>query len=181
MRPLGFLGVLSLMLGLLGGCAARGPAEDSGGPQGVGMHIDAHLEFAMEYPLHWSRERILYREEEQGVVHWTGPGNGSPRLSVLSAPGSAGEACLDRALAELPGFQTTLREQVKLPAGQAVHLMGYTARATFQLWFLSSPRRVFVIRFEAAPESFAGYSKVVEESVNSFIVLELDRVSPQPD
>ncbi|MDT8441429.1 MAG: hypothetical protein RQ723_07195 [Desulfuromonadales bacterium] len=174
-RPL--FGMLLISL-CLSGCSLLGlDAAQHNGVE-VGMHIDARLEFAVEYPLSWDKERLLYPDENRGLVRWTASGNRTVRLTVSSAPRTSEAAELQQALRQLPGLQTTRREQIVVAAVPADHLIGHTARANYRIWFLSAPRRTFLLQFEAPPELFDSYAGVLAEILESFQILDSDAATP---
>lgn len=161
---------------LLAGCAAGTADENREETVKVGMHIDALLEFAIEYPLDWTKQRRLYRAEDRGEVVWTVPGQEDVRLQVTSRPladaGGDRDARLNFLLRELPGFELTLREKKTLPGGDALHVMGYTSRLNYDLLLFDSPDRAFTIRFSAPPATIGRFRDVFEEITRSFVPLE---------
>ena len=159
---------------LLTGClAGRGDQTGSVQPK-VGMHIDALLGFAIEYPLAWPKERLLDRANDRGQVVWNAPGNKQITFSVGSAPRNLVPGEMQRATARLHGFETTVREQTDLPAGQTEHLTGYTASAVHNLWLLQSATRSFLIHFQSPPELFDQLLTVQDDILESLVILEPD-------
>lgn len=177
----------SLLAGLLttvfclAGCSLTGPKAVPGNGDDVGMHIDARLEFAVEYPLRWGKERLVYPEEDRGLVRWRASGDGEVEveLTISSVPSAIDVVERQRVLQQLPGFQMTLREQVTIASLAAEHLIGHTARANYHLWFLSAPRRTFLVQFKAPPELFDSYTDVLAEILRSFQIVDPDAATPR--
>jgi hypothetical protein len=170
---------------LLAGCASGGAGESDGGTVKVGMHIDALLEFAIEYPLDWKKQRLLYRAEDRGEVRWTPPGGGKVQLAVSSQPLNKAisnrQARLDVILEKLPGFEITFLEEHTLPGGKAQHVMGHTAQLNYDLLLLESSRRVYTILFSAPLEDFDRFEDIIDEITQSFFPLEPDDESTHTD
>ena len=173
-----------LLCALLLGCAAGTSKQEEEKRVRIGMHIDALLEFAIEYPLAWQKERRLHRAEERGVVTWTAPVDDGVHLRVVSEPvASAGTAedRLSRILAELPGFEVTHREEFDLGGHPALQVLGYTSRQNYEFLMVGSERRAFSLQFAAEPEIFGRHAEQRAEILESFVILEPPDVRPHTD
>ncbi|PLX73182.1 MAG: hypothetical protein C0614_13035 [Desulfuromonas sp.] len=174
--------VLLLSCLLLAGCSTgKGGVQTGSVQQKVGMHIDALLGFAIEYPLDWPKERLLDRADDRGRVIWRDPGNEQITFLVGSAPRKVLPGELERAIDRLPGFEATLREGVALPAGQAEHLIGYTSSAVHNLWLLYSATHSFLIHFQSPPELFDQWLSSQDDIIESLVILEPDYAPPATD
>ncbi|MDH3454733.1 MAG: hypothetical protein OEL80_06250, partial [Desulfuromonadales bacterium] len=66
---------------MLQGCASTGkPAAEVK----TGMYIDAGLEFVVEYPLAWNKDRRLVFGRREGEVRWTHPEHPHTLLRIKS-------------------------------------------------------------------------------------------------
>lgn len=171
-----FFLILGSALLFINGCAA-----DSGGKAAmkIGMHIDAVLEFAIEYPLAWTKDRRLAYGSKTGEVRWADPGTPSALLRVSSDllvdPATDAERSLEQALQEYPGLQVQTREQVTLPAGTAWHVSGQTHRLRLELYVMTKGNRSFCIALRAPPEDMDPYLDIMTRVVDSFQVLTRDK------
>jgi hypothetical protein len=166
---------------LLFGCAAGEPSSKEKTVR-VGMHIDANFEFAIEYPLEWTKTRQQNRATGWGVVRWESPLNPEVKLSVSSVLATPEvpdlKARLEQIMNEVPNIKITHREEVKLQGKPALRVIGYTPQRTFELHLQASPRRILTISYLAPPEEFEKNRKVLKEVIKSFIVLEPGNAIP---
>ena len=136
----------------------------------VGMHIDAVLEFAVEYPLQWNKDRRLAYGRNAGEVRWSHPVQSGTVLQVASSDRKSRTNAqeLDLVLREYPDLTETTREQVELPAGDTWHVSGRTAQQQVDIYLLLQPDRTYVITFKASPENFADYKTLMDKVIQSF-------------
>lgn len=178
-----FLLLISLPV-LLVGCASGGTAEDDSADR-VGMHIDAMFEFAIEYPLDWTKTRQQNRDEQWGEVRWSHPDNAEIRLvvhSLRTAPNPADAGIrFEQICSEYPTLEITLKEEIELQERPALHFSGYTPQHTFDMHILEAPGKVLTILYAAPPGLFSKNLEVLEEALDSFIVLGSNDAAPQAD
>jgi hypothetical protein len=156
------------------GCTGSSKTNPSSS-QKVGMHIDAMLEFAMEYPLSWTKTRQQNRAAGWGVVRWADPEHPEVKLSVSSKsvpPPVVPEHHVDQLVTELPGFEFSSRETTFLQDVSSLHVLGYTPQLTYDIHLLSSQNRLFIVMFSAPPDLFDAYQSALRESLDSFTILE---------
>ena len=167
------LTVFVLCLACSTGCTGS-PGTDPGSTQKVGMHIDAMLEFAMEYPLSWTKTRQQNRAAGWGIVRWADPEHSEVKLSVSSRsvppPVVPGEH-VDQLISELPGFDVSSRETSQLQNVSSLHILGYTPQLTYDIYLLNSHSRLFIVMFSAPPDLFESYQSALRESLDSFTIL----------
>jgi len=162
--------LLTLSLFMLAGCSASSaPATGTK----VGLHIDAVLEFVIEYPLDWQKDRRLAYGSNEGEVRWRNPADKEVLLRVGShhRKGQEPEHEIRRLLAGDPNLTIRLREEVTLPAGPAWHLSGQSSQQQVEIYLLLTPDRAYAITFKASPENLDSYSKIKAEAFNSFEIL----------
>ena len=74
--------LLLLTCFFLANCARQGLSTDQ---KKIGMHIDAVLEFVIEYPLDWKKDRRVIYGTSNGEVRWTRQtDSGNVMLRVIS-------------------------------------------------------------------------------------------------
>ena len=166
----GFIYLLAFTLTVLSGCASK---EHPAAILKVGMHIDAVLEFVIEYPLRWEKDRRLEYGRHEGEVRWRQPDQGGTLLQVSShfREYATDEQELALVLKDYPGLTENLREQVELPAGKAWYISGQAAQQQIELYLFLKPSRTYAITLKTAPENFAGYDVLMEKIIRSFQIL----------
>lgn len=141
----------------------------------VGMHIDAVLEFVIEYPLDWTKDRRLTYGSVDGEVRWTSPDNKSAQLRVLShhrqQPGEITTQALAEQFADEPGLVVFNKEKTTIAAGEAWHLSGQTGRADFEAYLVAKRERIYRIVLTTPPASMAAYDEILERVRDSFAPL----------
>ncbi len=166
-----------LRLGLLGFISISLAACISNGSPGkkIGMHIDAALEFAVEHPQSWNKDRRLPYRSGQGEVRWTQEDDPEMMLRIHSEPVSDNTATIDQhidqILQEYPSIELTLKTETVMPAGTAMHLMGYNSQRNFDIYLISSEQRHYSIVFTASADTMGQYTQVIKEIVESFLIL----------
>ena len=165
-----FIYLLVVCLIILPGCAAKG---DSAPGINVGLHIDAVLEFVVEYPLRWKKDRRLAYGRNEGEIRWSHPEQAGTLLQVTShfREHQTDEPELDLVLKEHPNLNDAMREQVELPAGQAWHVSSQTAQQQVELYLFLKPNRAYSLVLKTAPENFADHDILLAKIVHSFQVL----------
>jgi len=162
-----FMSLLAVAMIVLSGCASK--VQSPSGMK-VGMHIDAVLEFIVEYPLEWKKDRRLEYGSNEGKVRWSHPDQKGTMLQITSQFRGAqtNEQELYLALIEYPGLTESPRDQVELPAGEAWHISGQTARQKVEIYLFLQPSRIYTITLETAPENFADYQILLDKVIQSF-------------
>lgn len=162
-----FIYLLTVALLVLPGCASKG--HSTSGVK-VGMHIDAVLEFVVEYPLQWKKDRRLEYGRNEGEIRWRHPTQSGTLLQITShlREYRTNDQELALALKEYPDLNETQREHVELPAGKAWHVKGETAHQHVEIYLFLNPGRTYVISLKSSPENFAGYENLMEKIVQSF-------------
>lgn len=162
-----FIYLLAFTLIFISGCASKG--HSTSGVK-IGMHIDAVLEFVVEYPLKWQKDRRLEYGRNEGEIRWRHPIQSETLLQITShlRDYRTNDQELARVLNEYPDLIEAQREQVELPAGKAWHIKGETAHQHVEIYLFLKPSRTYIISFKSSPENFAGYENLVEKIVQSF-------------
>ena len=165
-----FTSLLVVFLIILQGCAAK---KNSTSEIKIGLHIDAVLEFVVEYPLQWQKDRRLEYGRKEGEIRWSHPEQGETLLQVTShfRKYQTDEQELGLALKEHPGLTETIREQVELPAGEAWHVSGQATQQQVEIYLLLKSGRAYSIVLKTSPENFSDYDKLMTKIVHSFQVL----------
>jgi len=162
-----FIYLLTVALLVLPGCASKGHSTS-----GVkfGMHIDAVLEFVVEYPLKWKKDRRLDYGRNEGEIRWRDPTQSETLLQITSylREYRTNDQALGRVLNQYPDLIEAQREQVELPAGKAWHVKGETAHQHIEIYLFLEPSRTYVISLKSSAENFAGYEDLMEKLVQSF-------------
>lgn len=154
---------------ILQSCASSGKPEPD---VKIGMYIDAVLEFDVEYPLSWSKERRLIFGRKQGEVRWTHPDHPHTLVRIKSyIPEQQTfniEQQIDQALHEYVGLEVSSREAVTLPAGKAWHMTGHTAQGDVDIYLLLRAARSYSIDLTTPPGSIDSYTDVMDRVIHSF-------------
>lgn len=167
-----------ISLALLGLCACAPKPESE--QQRVAMHVDAILEFAIEYPQGWPKQFIPGKRRHEGEIRWIEanavPPTEAAELLVSSTWRSDQAEQAGSILQDLqqryPGFEISHREQDELPAGESLRILGYTPQRNFSVHTLSTSERQFMIIFSAPIETFADFEQILAGILESFILLE---------
>ena len=141
----------------------------------VGMHIDAVLEFAVEYPLLWEKDRWLTYGSKDGEVRWTHPDHQDTLLRIksflLKQPLPSLERQTDQTLQDYVGMTVTLKEEVTLPAGKAIHITGQRTQGNFYSYQLSHKNRSYLIALTTAPDNIDTYNNLMDRIIYSFQIM----------
>jgi hypothetical protein len=163
--------LLSLCIILQGCSSAKTPKSGVK----VGMHIDAVLEFIVEYPLSWSKERRLTYGSKEGEVRWTHPDHPNASLTIKSEfqkrQDLNNEQQIDQALHDYVGLEVLTKEEVALPAGDAWHITGRTAWVNVNSYLLLHSDRIYLIVLTAPPETIEDYQDLMIRVTQSFQAL----------
>jgi hypothetical protein len=169
-RP--FLLVLISSCIFLQACAATGQ-PDTG--EKIGMHIDAVLDFAIEYPLSWKKVRRVAYGSRQGEVRWTDPGHPGTLLQVRSTlakqPASNPEQQIDQVLQEYSGLEMPLKEKVALSSGEAWHVTGHTAQFDLEIYLIAHKQRSYLITLTTTRGNIDNYRDIASSIMDSFQAL----------
>ena len=153
----------------LQGCAATSKSE---GAVKTGMYIDAALEFSVEYPLAWSKDRRLIFGRGEGEVRWTHPEHPHTLLRiksfVLKQQALSLEQQIDQTLHEFVGLEVSTREAVILPAGEAWHITGHMAQGDAEIYLLLRASRSYSIDLTAPADQIETYRDVMHRITLSF-------------
>lgn len=165
-----FIYLLTLTLTVLPGCVSKGQSTHT---MKIGMHIDAVLEFVIEYPLKWKKDRRLEYGHHEGEIRWVNPDQEGTLLQVSShlREHATDEQELVLLLKDYPGLTESLREQIELPAGKAWYISGLTTQQQIELYLFMKPNRAYAIALKTLPENFAGYDVLMEKVIRSFQTL----------
>ena len=153
-------------------CATTGQ-PDAG--EKIGMHIDAVLEFAMEYPLSWEKTRRVAYGSRQGEVRWTDPSHPGTLLKVRSTlaeqPAINPEQQIDQFLKEYSGLETPLKEKVTLPFGEAWHVTGHTVQFDLEFYLIAHEQRSYLITLTVTRGDIDNYRDIASNIMDSFQAL----------
>ena len=156
---------------LLQGCAAM---QETGSKIKTGMHIDAVLECAIEYPLLWTKDRRLTYGTKSGELRWKPPQVDGTLLRLISQERKTIEPEQQIALLyqDFTGLEISLKEEVALPAGDATHIVGDTAEKHFESYQFSNANRSYLISLTTLKEDTKLYSEVMDKVIHTFQVLQ---------
>jgi hypothetical protein len=167
-----FLFVLISCCVFLQACAAT-DQPDAG--EKIGMHIDAVLQFAIEYPLSWKKIRRVAYGSREGDVRWTEPGHPGTLLKVSSIlakqPASNPDQLIDLMLQEYSGLEISLKEKVTLPSGEAWHVTGHTVQFDLDIYLMAHEQRNYLITLTATRGDIDDYQDIASRVTDSFQVL----------
>ena len=167
-RRLVFCLLLSLYI-LLQGCAST---EQSNPELKIGMHIDAVLEFIVEYPLSWSKDRRLTYGSKDGEVHWAHPDHPDTLLIIRSdlqkRQDLSKEQQVDQVLHKYVGLEVATKEEITLPAGETWHITGNTAQVNVDIYLLLYRDRSYLIALTAPADKINTYQDLMVRITQSF-------------
>lgn len=157
----------------LQGCASR---KDTGKVFKTGMHIDAVLEFAIEYPLFWTKDRRIAYGSNNGEIRWKPPKYDGTLLRLSSQKQDQKthdpEQQLTRFLQEFVDLEISLNEKTPLPAGNATHIIGETSEEHLEIYQLSHNNRSYLISLATLKENISLYEGVMNKVIPTFQVLQ---------
>ncbi len=164
-----FLFVLISGCIILQACATTGQREAG---EKIGMHIDAVLEFAVEYPLSWKKDRRVAYGSRQGEVRWTDPSYPGMLLKVGSAltkqPTNSSEQQIDQVLQEYIGLEITAKQKVTLPSGEAWHVTGHSVQLDLELYLMAHEHRNYLISLAVPHGNIDAYRDIMSRITDSF-------------
>jgi hypothetical protein len=167
-----FILVLTSACVLLQACAS---AEKPKPEMQIGMYYDAALEFIMEYPLSWNKDRRLVYGSKEGEVRWTHPGHPATllrvRSSLMKQHTANEEMQIEELLHEYPDLKILCKEKVRLPAGEAWHVSGQMSQGHLELYLFLRSDHLYVIAFTAGHEDRGSYQDDLERFTNSFQIM----------
>lgn len=151
------------------------PKQSSAPEMKIGMHFDAVLEFVVEYPLAWGKDRRLAYGSKKGEVRWTEPGQTGTLLRISSNPHEqqtvSEQQQIDRTLHEYVGIEISQQEKLPLPSGEAIHIKGQTVRQNVDMYLFLHIGRNYLIVLSTARDNTADYQEVMDRVVNSFQIM----------
>jgi hypothetical protein len=157
----------------LQGCASR---KDTEKVFKTGMHIDAVLEFAIEYPLFWTKDRRITYGSSNGEIRWKPPKYDGTLLRLNSEKQDQNtldpELQLTRLLQEFVDLEISLNERTPLPAGKATHIIGETSEEHIEIYQLSHNNRSYLISLATLKENISLYEGVMNKVIPTFQVLQ---------
>ena len=141
----------------------------------IGMHIDAVLEFIIDYPLSWSKDRRLPYGSKNGEVRWTHPDHPNTLLTIrsdfLRRQDLSKEQRIEQVLHEYNGLEVSTKEEITLPAGEAWHITGHTARVNVDIYLLLHTDRSYLITLTTPPDEMDIYQDLMVRVTQSFQAL----------
>ena len=157
---------------LLHGCAST--KKPKSGVK-VGMHIDAVLEFIVEYPLSWSKDRRLTYGSKDGEVRWTHPDHPDTLLTIKSdlqkRQELSQEQQVEQVLHKYVGLEVATNEAITLPAGETWHITGNTAQVNIDIYLLLHSDRSYLIALTAPADKIDAYEDLMNRVTQSFQAL----------
>jgi hypothetical protein len=159
---------LAILFGLLVGCAPNKP----GSTEKIGMHFDAVLEFVVEYPLTWQKDRRLPYNSVNGEVRWTHPEHPGVVLKILSSvndpqePGK--DAAFDKITSEYPRIEFTKVEEQQINETLITCIEGQSEKLAVQTYLLNANNRSYLISLEKPLVSENNYQELMDRVVQSF-------------
>lgn len=167
----------SLQFLLLASCLlfpACSSVEHAGTTFKTGMHIDAVLECAVEYPLLWTKDRRLSYGSKNGEIYWKPPEADGTLLRLTSQQQRAIDPAqqLSHLLQEFTDLEISLREKVTLPAGEATHITANNAEQHLEIYQFSNSNRSYLLSLTMLRENLDRYSGIMNEVIDSFQILQ---------
>lgn len=157
----------------LQGCASQ---KETGESIKTGMHIDAVLECAIEYPLFWTKDRRVTYGSQNGEIRWK-PIEHDGTILRLESQMHEGktldpEQQITKRLQEFDAVDILLKERSDLPAGSAIHIIGETSEKHIELYQLSHNNRSYLISLATLKENVSLYKGVMNKVILTFQVLQ---------
>ena len=153
----------------LQGCATSGQSKPV---TKIAMHIDAVLEFVVEYPLLWEKDRRLPFGSSEGEIRWTPPSDQGTLLKIKSQLKATDKSDVEDQIGllkqEFINLNITLNEKMELPAGEAVHITAMTTGKSLDFYHLSSEKRTYQIILTAPENDADKYTAIMKKVVRSF-------------
>ena len=169
--------IFCLFLGcftVLQGCASAGKDKSA---MKIGMHIDAVLEFAVEYPLSWSKDRRLAYGAREGEVRWTPPDRPETILRIKSfqqkQPALGTVEQVEKALRDDIGLEIRSKEKIILPAGEAWYMTGQTGQRDIIVYLFLRAERSYLIALTVPPDQRESCEEIMDRVTRSFQITPL--------
>jgi hypothetical protein len=163
------LSLLLLLCILQQGCSLTG---QTGTATKSGLYVDAVLEFVVEYPITWHKDRRLQYGRAEGEVRWTNPEHPEMLLIINSTlqkqQTTSFEQRLDTIVKEFGDLEVTSKELVTLPDGEAWHLTGNRSRTRVDIYMPVDTRRNYRVSLVSALEHAEGYEHIMQKVMESF-------------
>jgi hypothetical protein len=141
----------------------------------VGMHIDTVMDFVVEYPLSWDKDRRLVYGSKDGEVLWTHPEHPGTVLLIGSHatrnPEIDTELQIAQALQKHPGLSVSTENKVKITAGEVWHITGQTLHENVDIYMLFHPERNYLISLTTPLDSADKHSDIMAEVLTSFQIM----------
>ena len=161
--------VILLLSVILPGCTS---AKKTKSGVKVGMHIDAVLEFIVEYPLSWNKDRRLPYGSKNGEVRWAHPKHPDTSLTIRSdlqkRQDLSKEQQVDQVVHEYVGLDVAIEEEITLPAGESWHITGKTAQLNVDIYLLLNKDRSYLIALTAPADKIDLYEDLMARVTQSF-------------
>ncbi len=156
---------------LFQGCAS---IKNTGPSIKTGMHIDAVLECAIEYPLLWTKDRRLAYGSKNGEILWTPPQADGTLLRLISQQHKTidPEQQISELLHALTDPEVSLREEVSLPAGVAVHIIAGSTEKHIEIYQIAGNTRNYLLSLTMLKKHREGYSEIMDIVIHSFRILQ---------
>lgn len=139
------------------------------------MHIDTVLKFVVEYPLAWDKDRLVTFGRNTGEVRWTNPKHKQKLLRIRSfisgPPELSNEQQIEQALHEYTGLEISSRTRMTIPAGDALHITGHTARRDVDLYLLLRADRGYAIELTVPRGDTAFDKDIMDRVIHSFQIM----------
>jgi hypothetical protein len=171
-RQIVFLLLFSSFI-ILQACAVPEKVESN---KKVGMHIDTVLDFVVEYPLSWGKDRRITYGNKDGEVRWTHPEYPETLLRIESHETKEPEVDLDKQLDHVlqryVGLEISRTEQLAIPSGETWHISGQTAHKDVDIYLLLHSQRSYLIVLTTSHGTLDDHSDIMAEILSSFQVLQ---------
>ena len=136
------------------------------------MHFDAVLEFIVEYPLSWGKDRRLNYGSKEGEVRWAHPDHPNTLLIIRSdlqkRQDLSKEQQVDQVLHKYVGLEVATKEEISLPAGETWHVTGNTAQVNVDIYLLLHGDRSYLIALTAPSDKIDSYEDLMARVTQSF-------------
>ena len=170
-RPWFVLLVLACLF--LANCTRQGLLSDQ---KKIGMHIDAVLEFVIEYPLDWQKDRRVIYGTSNGEVRWSHQTHsGDVMLRVISKkntiPANISENQLSEQFLDYPDLKIETIVKREHIQGDFWHFTGFTEKSRLDGYLFTNATRLYRIIFLRPQDSHDNYSDILERIGDSFAPL----------
>lgn len=151
------------------------PPKKNASEEKVGMHIDTVLDFVVEYPMSWHKERRLTYGSTDGEVRWTHPEHPATLLLIRSYAKSSMNTKLaeqvEQALQGYTGWRASKEEKLTIPAGDAWHITGQTTHNDVNIYLILHTGRNYLIALTTPQGSIDEYQDLMGRVLPSFQVM----------